>query len=185
MHPSTGDFQSWVGESKKKKLSCPTVLLWWAHMQHSSNFQCDFVLQQLYPDLQQIFPMRTLVLLVVVRVGGEMLGAGDYFCLLRFSLAQPYPQALPCLHSSMVEVVPDRALAQSQSQASNKASDYVLSPGLCCPNPVPGGGEFGRGEFRGENFAVKKSGEIFPPAKFSPRGIQDSSQCASRVNTVH
>ena len=24
-----------------------------------------------------------------------------------------------------------------------------------------GGGDFGRGEFRGENFAVKKSGEIF------------------------
>ena len=29
-----------------------------------------------------------------------------------------------------------------------------------------GGGDFGRGEFRGENFAVKKSGEIFPLAKF-------------------
>ena len=27
---------------------------------------------------------------------------------------------------------------------------------------VQGGGDFGRGEFRGENFAVKKSGEIFP-----------------------
>ena len=32
-----------------------------------------------------------------------------------------------------------------------------------------GGGIFGRGEFRGENFTVKKSGEIFPLAKFLQR----------------
>ena len=40
---------------------------------------------------------------------------------------------------------------------------------------LQGGGGFGRGEFHGENFAAKKGGEIFPPAKFSRRGIQDSS----------
>ena len=38
-----------------------------------------------------------------------------------------------------------------------------------------GGGGFGRGEFHGENFAVKKSGEISPLAKFSRRRIQYSS----------
>ena len=42
-------------------------------------------------------------------------------------------------------------------------------------NAVQGGGgggregDFGRGEFRGGNFAVKKSGENFPPAKFLRR----------------
>ena len=34
---------------------------------------------------------------------------------------------------------------------------------------IQGGGDFGGGEFRGENFAVKKSGEIFPLAKFLQR----------------
>ena len=34
---------------------------------------------------------------------------------------------------------------------------------------IQGGGGFGRGEFRGENFAVKKSGETFPLSKFLQR----------------
>ena len=35
--------------------------------------------------------------------------------------------------------------------------------------PPTRGGDFGRGEFRGEIFAVKKSGKIFPLAKFLQR----------------
>ena len=34
------------------------------------------------------------------------------------------------------------------------------------PGLVPGGGDFARGEFRGENVAVKKGGEIFPWPNF-------------------
>ena len=34
---------------------------------------------------------------------------------------------------------------------------------------VQEGGDFGKGEFRGENFAVKKSGQIFPLSKFLQR----------------
>ena len=34
------------------------------------------------------------------------------------------------------------------------------------PRKLQGGGDFARGEFRGENFAVKKGGEIFPLRNF-------------------
>ena len=44
----------------------------------------------------------------------------------------------------------------------------------CRDASTRGGGDFGRGEFRGENFAVMKSGEIFPLAKFLQRVTGES-----------
>ena len=80
----------------------------------------------------------------------------------------PPPPPLPWV-GLLTSVPPQPTPEEVRDLTKIRACYCLLLPAAACSAHYRGGETFGRGEFRGAYFAVKKSGEISPPAKVSRR----------------